>query len=499
MTPTSGRVYRNSLLNAIGLFAPVVVAVFAVPHLIAGLGNARFGILTLVWALTGYFSIFDLGLGRALTQLLSERFGTARHEEAPVLMWTGLSAMLVFGVLGALIVGGGVAIFSERIAAHVPTELQRETLDVLYLIAVMLPFIIVTTGLRGVLEVHHRFDWVNGIRLPIGILMYLIPLAVLPFTRSLTWIVAALLGVRVAATLAHFLACVVVVPRFLSTFEVRPGMLRPLLRFGGFMTVSNILSPVMTYLDRLMVSAIVGVQRVAFYTTPVEILSRAALAPSAVSSALFPVFAACHRSSPERNRVEYTRSLKFLVAILFPPLLVAAVLAPELLHLWLGAEFARESAPIVRWLAVGVLLNCLAYIPYTLVQAVGRPDLTTLLHVIECSLYLPAIWLLTRAEGNVGAAMAWTGRVSLDAVALFWVSRRFLPRTPSRSHLFSVVGTACATMVVGMLLTDLRWKILFLGLVLPLFLAAVWTRALDADDRTILLRLLLRLRGRAAA
>ena len=101
MMPTSRRIYRNSLWNAIGLLAPVVVAVFAVPHLISGLGNERFGILTVVWVLTGYFSIFDLGLGRALTQLLSERLGTERQKEIPALMWTGLSAMLAFGLLGA--------------------------------------------------------------------------------------------------------------------------------------------------------------------------------------------------------------------------------------------------------------------------------------------------------------------------------------------------------------------------------------------------------------
>ena len=495
MAPTSGGVYRNSLWNAIGLLAPVVVAVFAVPHLVSGLGNERFGILTVVWVLTGYFSIFDLGLGRALTQLLSELRGTARQSEIPPLMWTGLTAMLTMGLFGALIVAGGVTIFSGHIMTRVPAALQRETLDILYLIAIMLPLIVITTGLRAVLEVHNRFDWVNGIRLPIGILMYLVPLAVLPFTHSLTWIVAALLVVRAAGTLAHLVACIVVVPGFLASFEVRRRMLRPLLRFGGFMTVSNILAPVMTYMDRFMVSAIVGVQKVAFYTTPFEILSRATLVPSGVSSALFPVFAASYRSSPERNRKEYTRSLKFLVLILFPPLLVATVFAPELLRLWLSPEFARESAPVVRLLAVGVLLNCLAYIPAALVQASGRPDLTTRLHVIEFVFYVPAIWFLTRAEGNIGAAMAWTGRASLEAVVIFCVAEHLLPAAPGRLRLFAIIGTACGAMVVGPLLTALPWKILFLGLAIPLFLVIVWTRALDPDERA-LLRLIVRRRRR---
>jgi len=62
-------------------------------------------------------------------------------------------------------------------------------------------------------------------------------------------------------------------------------------------------------------------------------------------------------------------------------------------------------------------------------------------------------------------------------------------------RLFAIIGTACGAMVVGPLLTALPWKILFLGLAIPLFLVIVWTRALDPDERA-LLRLIVRRRRR---
>ena len=50
----------------------MLVALVAIPILVDGLGTARFGILTLAWMVVGYFSLFDLGLGRALTKLTAK-------------------------------------------------------------------------------------------------------------------------------------------------------------------------------------------------------------------------------------------------------------------------------------------------------------------------------------------------------------------------------------------------------------------------------------------
>jgi len=58
---------RNTGLNFIGQTGPMVIAIFAIPVLIKGLGIARFGVLTLARMVLGYFSLFDLGIGRGLT------------------------------------------------------------------------------------------------------------------------------------------------------------------------------------------------------------------------------------------------------------------------------------------------------------------------------------------------------------------------------------------------------------------------------------------------
>src|SRR6266849_10669946 len=105
-TLTGGRLLAlNTFWNLVGTGAPMLVAVVCIPVLIRGLGKDRFGVLTLAWALIGYASLLDLGLGRALTQLVARKLGAGEDREVPALVWTSLLLMLLLGVLGAAVVG----------------------------------------------------------------------------------------------------------------------------------------------------------------------------------------------------------------------------------------------------------------------------------------------------------------------------------------------------------------------------------------------------------
>src|SRR5215470_3929501 len=181
---TSGRLLaKNTLWNLIGSAAPMIVAVFCIPLLIRGLGKDRFGVLTLAWALIGYASLFDLGLGRALTQLVARKLGAGEEREIPALVWTSLLLMLLLGLMGAAVVGLISPWLVHRVL-NVPDELQRETLLSFYLLGLSVPVVISTAGLRGLLEAHQRFGLISALRIPLGVFNFAGPLLVLPFSKS---------------------------------------------------------------------------------------------------------------------------------------------------------------------------------------------------------------------------------------------------------------------------------------------------------------------------
>ena len=287
---TSGRLLaRNVLMNVLGESAPLVAAFFSIPILIKSLGTGRFGVLTLAWVVVGYFSLFDIGLGRALTKLVAEKIGKENTEEIPSLIWTALALMGGLGLVGTAFSMALTPWLVDKILA-IPALLQNETRISFFLLAASIPVVISTTGLRGVLQAYQRFDFVNAVRIPMGFFTFLGPLAVLAFSHSMIALVTVLVAGRVVAWMIHLVFCFRVVPTLKNNFAVQRNMVKPLLSFGGWLTVSNIVGPLMLYKDRFFISGLVSVIAVAFYTTPYEVVIKLLVLPAATLCVMFQAF-----------------------------------------------------------------------------------------------------------------------------------------------------------------------------------------------------------------
>jgi O-antigen/teichoic acid export membrane protein len=486
----SGRLMaRNTIFNLIGQGAPVLVAFFAIPLLIKGLGTDRFGVLTIAWMIIGYFSLFDLGLGRALTQLVAQKLGTGSDEEIPELVWTSMSLMLILGFIGALVVYL-LSPWLVQYALKIPPTLQGETLSSFYLLAFSIPIVISTVALRGVLEAYQRFDLINVIRTIMGIFTFVGPLLVLPFSESLFPIVAVLLFSRGIALIAHLQFCLNAVPA-IRNFSLSKDVIIPLLGFGGWMTVTNIVGPLMVYLDRFLIGSILSMAAVAYYATPYEVVTKLWIFPGAFVGVLFPAFAASFIEDRNRTARLFGRGVKYVFLALFPLLLVIVTLAHEGLDWWVGPQFVQNSTRVLQWLAVGVFINSLAQVPLALIQGMGRPDLTAKLHLIELPFYLPLLLLLLNVYGITGAAIAWTFRVAIDTAVLFFMTKRLMPEvTP-------VIKKGVPTALMGLTILALSGYMtgqvmgwLFLILALPVFAFIAWYLILEPEERWTIRQLL---------
>ncbi|HMF89077.1 MAG TPA: CmcI family methyltransferase [Candidatus Angelobacter sp.] len=495
---TSGRLLaRNTIWNVLGQLLPMAAAVVAIPPLVRALGVARFGVLTLAWVVIGYFSLFDLGIGRALTKLVADKLGANEEHSIPPLAWTSLLLMFLLGVIGGLVTLA-ISPWLVHRALKVPAELQTETLRGFYLLAVSIPTVTLTSGLRGILEAQQRFRLLNLIRVPMSVFSYGGPVLALPFSSSLVPVIGILVAGRVVGLLAHLAACFHAMPSLRHNLVLQRSIVGPVVKFGGWMTVSNIISPFMVYLDRFLIGALLSVSAVAYYTAPFDMVTRLTVIPMAVAGVLFPAFAVSLVQDPDRTALLLSRSIKFVFLATFPIVLTVMVLAPEGLRVWLGPAFAQNASSVLRWLAAGVFINCLAQLPFALIQGAGRPDITAKVHLTELPVYLAAVWLLTKRLGVEGTAIAWTARVTLDALLLFFFAHRLLPGRPK---FLAKVGAATAAagcfVYFGTLPLNLLPKLLFLALSLLVFGLVSWFWVVELSERDFLFRVAQGASGRA--
>jgi O-antigen/teichoic acid export membrane protein len=484
---TGGRLLaRNAAWNLVGAGSPILVAIVCLPVLKTKLGTDRLGIISLAWAVIGYFGLFDLGLSRALTKLVAERLGQRREEEIPALVWTSLFLMAGIGVIGAVI----VLLIVPWLVLHplkIPAELRLETMHAFYWIGFSIPVVVVTAGLRGVLEALQRFRLATAIRVPMGIFTYLGPVLVLPFSHSLVPVMAVLVVGRMIAGVAHLWACYRALPSLQGSCSFHASTVGPLFRFGTWMTISNLIGPVMVSFDRFLIGSMISVAAVAFYAVPYEVVTRLSLIPGAIAGVLFPAFSTTVAADRTRLVLLFESGVKYIFLALFPVVLVLVAFAPEALRFWLGVDFARQSAPVAQALGVAVFINSLGQIPFTHVQGAGRPDITAKLHLIELPIYVLLLVFLAKSMGIQGVAIAWLLRVVIDSVLLFLFSWRLLPENRfmvTRLPLLTfgalvIFGTAVS-------LNGLAVKIVFVSVASLLGMAGLWQWMLSAREKMAL-------------
>ena len=415
---------KNTAWNLLGAIAPMSIGFISMPYLLSEIGLERLGILTIIWALVGYFSVFDFGLGRALTQRIAYLRSHHDYKSISISIKSGILLIVLTGIMGSLLLFLLLSIwdvswlnFSELVSADAQQAL-------LYSISII-PLVTLTAGLKGVLEGFEDFRSANLLKIALGVLNFSTPvLSTLVFGPSLTSIVGFLALSRLLILFIHISAVLVHEPKLFSRGLSGSKEIVKLFSFGAWMTLSNILSPLMVIADRFVISAFIGAAVVAYYTVPAEFLIRFLMIPAALTTTLFPLFTKNIAADVVFANKLYIKSLKLVSLVMGFVMFTVIIFAHKGLTLWLGGAFADNAYMIVVFLSIGIFFNSLAQIPHTLLQGGGHVKITALIHVFEAAIYAPVLFLIVPIYGVEGVAVLWSCRALVDLILLLYFCKR---------------------------------------------------------------------------
>ena len=475
-------VAKSAFWNIAGRAGPMVVAVVATPVLVADLGPTRWGLFALALSLIGIFGIFDFGIGRALTKLLAERLALGEVDDAAAMTRTGLLLLTLPAIAGAAILAALAHLWVDH-GLRVSHAEHDEVLHAVYVLCLALPFVILNAALWGVISAFQKFKAANLVNMPILTFYYLGPLLLLRVVDSLVAVMAVLVACRIVMTICYWRICVREMPS-LRNARADWRHARALGRLGGWMTVSNLAWPLLMYVDRFLVASVLSAAAAGYYSTPSDLLGRFSLVSVAVMNTAFPAMAASFRTDPDHAAMLVRRSILAVAGLLFAPSLVAAAFGHEILTLWVGGDFAAHAAPVMRWLALAVIVGAADSVVSGFVDSIGRPDINAKFSLAELALYVPLLFVLLRLFGIEGAAAAWSLRVGADLVVRAVIAGRLVP--PLRSVLRRVLGVvAVATVALALPLTVAApaQRIPLMLLSTAIFAFALWAWGADPAER----------------
>lgn len=408
------KLIKNSLLNIGGIVVPMLVAIPSMGIIARTLGIEKFGIFTIFFTIIGYAGIFDIGISRAVIRMIA----LSRHDKTKMneIINTALVSMFFLSIISALLIGFNSSLIVDLL--KVSDASRKDSIYSLVFLSIGITPLMLTQVLNSYLEGLERFRMVNIQKIFTTIIMSLLPLLFLLIVNKL-WM--AILGVVIARYIALVIAYFSIKNMFHEV--VRPSLktFKELISFGGWLTVSNIISPVMVSFDRFILAHYVNASAVAIYTTPSELVNKIRFIPNAVSRALFPILSAS-KNDGEREKEKKNAELILLLMTTIACLPIF-VFSEDILTLWVGEGYKGEPSLILKILILGFFFNSLAQIPFSNIQAKGYANKTAIVHSCEVIPYLILLSYLVNMYGVVGVAIAWTVRVIVDYILLLLMDR----------------------------------------------------------------------------
>lgn len=408
---SAGRQYITTLVASV---APVIFVLWSTPLFIEVAGLEQYGVVALVWSIVAYLQFLDFGLGRALNREVATATDSGAHG---ALFWTALSTSIVILFLAsALLTVGAAALHGARLEAisNIAFIIWNNIAGIIMLCT----SILITSVCVGFIEGLGRFKDSNIILVISSFLFNVCPIF------YAVHVDASAHGIILAGSFLRVLFLVPTIVLVWALCEYRRPIFnlriaRNLINYGGWLALTNLITPILETADRILTGAIVGPAAVAQQAIAYNLVRTIRIAPLSLYRVIFPRFS-------RDEGVNLSDKIRSSIDAFSPVMAVscswAMVLQIPFVSVWISPELAAIVAPIGSIMFFGLIINAVAIVPYASLQASGRARIVSYISAIEVIPYIGVLFFLSHWFGIIGAAAAWSARVIIDGLLLTWFS-----------------------------------------------------------------------------
>jgi len=437
---------KNSILNVGGQIVPLFIAFFTIPYVVSHLGMELFGILSIVWVLIGYFTIFDCSLGTATTKYISESLSKKDKLNINKIYWTSLFLIICLGVIGVCL----FCIFIPTLAVRffiVNPKLLPEIMAVSIIASPLILFLLVKSVFIGTMQAYQRFDIVNIITISNITCSQLAPVWVLFRGKGLKEIIIWLVIIEFVFTLIWFIVSLRIIPErkfrgFLALAEFKKFSF-----FSFWLIIQRVMNWIQLNIHTVLIGMLISVSMIGYYAIPYSLATKIGLIGAGINPVVFPAASFFDGSNQEKAKRLFYASLKYTVLLYGLGCLLLFIFAKEILVLWMGIDFIK-SVFVTRLLAASMFLGGISWILSIFIQ-INNPRFLSLFSIITAPCYLVVLWFLTKKFSFNGCGYAYLILCVTSTVTyiIYFIKKGYIMRPP-RLNLKLLVGIFCLMLIL---------------------------------------------------
>jgi O-antigen/teichoic acid export membrane protein len=410
---------KNVSATWLSLAVHAVVGFFLSPFILHRLGDDAFSLWVLVFSLTGYYGLLDLGVRTSIVRYVAKFAATGDEEQLARFLTTSLAFYVVVGLVILLLTA--VGFFYLSVLFHIPRNLLgiARVLFLLGGVGVALSFPLGVFA--ALLEGMQKFSWVQLSQIGITLLRGALIFIAVSYDGRLLAVGVITVVINLVSYLVLAWMAFRAFPLHFSLRQVDGRAFRKLLGYGSFAFLILVAEKLRFHSDPIVIGAFLSSTAITYFSIGARLVEYSTYAVRSMAQIFTPM------SSQFAATGDFARLRQTLIAgnracalIILPLTVILLILGKPIIAAWVGARYV-SSYSVLAVLAVPRAIYLAQSTSTRILLGMGRHRMLAFVLLLEGGVNVILSTLLVRRFGIVGVAVG-------TAIPLTCTSLFFLPR-----------------------------------------------------------------------
>jgi O-antigen/teichoic acid export membrane protein len=410
----------------------VMVGIFLSPFILHHLGDTGFGVWVVIFSVTGYYGLFDLGIRSSIIRYVSKYTATDDRKNLAHFVNTALFSYTCIGVV-SMALTFMLSTSVERLF-KIPPEMHSQARLLLLMVgaSVSLSFPLGVFG--GMLEGLQRFYILNWTS--IGATLARAALIVYFLNRGYGLLTVALLTV-ILPIFSSILRGIIVFrlcPVPIGLKHVDRASFRHMINYGGTTFLVLVAARLRFRTDAIVLGTMMSAVAVTYFNIGSRIVDYAQEFVSSLAQVFVPMSSQSEATGNlDRVRKIYIAGNRVCAFLILPITAILILLGKHIIRIWVGARYVPHSYPVLVVMIIPYALLMSQAASGRILFGLGKHQVYAAITVIEGIANLILSIALVPPLGIIGDALG-------TAIPLTFTCLVFLPR-----HLKKQIGVPVGT------------------------------------------------------
>lgn len=446
------QIVRNVSSNWVALATNVLVGIFLSPFILHRLGDAAFGIWVLIFSITGYYGLFDLGIRSSVVRYVSKARASGDLPYASKVISTSLFSYTCIGGF-ALVITVLASLYVDRFF-HIDPAFESQTRWLLLMVgtAVALGFPLGVAS--GVLEGLQKFDVLSWTSIASTLLRA--ALIVLALRHGYGLLMAAFITVvfPLISSLVRTAVAARMLPVAVGLRFVDRATVREMAGYSGTMLIMIVSARLRFKSDSIIIGTFLSSVAITFFNIGSRIVDYAGEVVESLAQIFVPMSSHSHAlGDMDRLRKIFVAGNRFCSFTIFPICAILVILGRSVIEAWVGARYVAQSYPVMLVLLISTTLMLAQASSGRVLMGMSQHRTWAMVTLIEGIVNIVLSIALVRPYGIMGDAIGTAA--PLAATAIFFLPWHLCRRLQIRMGLYLREAYLLPVMVCVPLITVL--------------------------------------------